>query len=110
MPHYTGRCYCGREIHLPAGASPGYRWRCYQCGSVWTLRAGGWAGQQQAVLKRSRRAAPKPRVVIIQVPSSQPQLLPTQQPNPFVPPNLALPAPPPYPQQRKGLIGWLFGG
>ena len=117
MPHQMGRCACGREIHWPADSMYGDHWTCFSCGRRYTLVPDDWRGRPtRTVDSRPRRRrqrlapspAPKPQVVIVHV--TQPQPLPASQPNPFVPPNLALPAPPPYPQQRKGLIGWLLGG
>jgi hypothetical protein len=35
MSHLSGRCTCGRVIHLPKGASRGTTWTCHNCGRTW---------------------------------------------------------------------------
>jgi len=35
MSHLSGRCTCGRIIHLPKGASRGDTWTCHNCGRTW---------------------------------------------------------------------------
>jgi hypothetical protein len=93
-------CHCGRPIHWPKGSLYGDKWRCYNCGQNWTLVPDGWRGKPTKLVK-SRRQAPKPRVVVV-------QMAPPPQ-NPFLPPGTsqlpALPAPP----RRGGLLAWLFG-
>ena len=37
MSHLSGRCTCGRIIHLPKGASRGTTWTCHNCGRTWHL-------------------------------------------------------------------------
>ncbi len=33
MSHLTGRCGCGRTVHLPKNAKPGHTWKCHACGA-----------------------------------------------------------------------------
>ena len=35
MSHLSGRCTCGRIIHLPKGATHGDTWTCHSCGRTW---------------------------------------------------------------------------
>ena len=41
MSHLSGRCTCGRVIHLPKGASHGTSWTCHNCGRTWYLSPRG---------------------------------------------------------------------
>jgi hypothetical protein len=102
MPHEMGRCYCGREIHWPRDARYGDRWRCYQCGRTWTLLPDGWRGQPTKRVK-SRRQAPKPQVVVVQVttPPRRKVALPVG--------SASVPALPPPPPPRRGFLAWLLG-
>ena len=42
MSHLSGRCTCGRIIHLPKGASHGTSWTCHNCGRTWHLSPHGY--------------------------------------------------------------------
>ena len=37
MTHLSGKCRCGRIIHLPSGADYGDTWVCRKCGMTWIL-------------------------------------------------------------------------
>ena len=41
MSHLSGRCTCGRIIHLPKGASRGTTWTCHNCGRTWHVSPHG---------------------------------------------------------------------
>lgn len=41
MSHLSGRCTCGRTIHLPKGASIGDTWTCHNCGRTWHVMPHG---------------------------------------------------------------------
>lgn len=41
MSHLSGRCTCGRIIHLPKGASRGTSWTCHNCGRTWYVSPHG---------------------------------------------------------------------
>lgn len=41
MSHLSGRCTCGRTIHLPKGASVGDTWTCHSCGRTWHVMPHG---------------------------------------------------------------------
>ncbi|KKK70369.1 hypothetical protein LCGC14_2924670 [marine sediment metagenome] len=41
MPHLAGKCNCGKAIHYPKNAIHGDTWKCYKCGTVWTLAEKG---------------------------------------------------------------------
>ena len=41
MSHLSGRCTCGRIVHLPKGSSRGTTWTCYNCGRTWHVSSHG---------------------------------------------------------------------
>ena len=49
MPHLASVCDCGRAIHLPRSARPGYVWKCKNCGRSYVLGNGG-SGRQSVVI------------------------------------------------------------
>ena len=45
MSHLASYCDCGRIIHLPSHAKPGYVWTCRTCGSAYVLKRPGESGR-----------------------------------------------------------------
>ncbi len=45
MSHTASYCDCGRIIHLPSYAKPGYLWKCRNCGREYRLVGPGESGR-----------------------------------------------------------------